>query len=92
MTATDAAVVLKDYRDRIDSLDGEILLLLNKRAAIATEIGKAKASAGLPVVELTREHAVIEGVAARNAGPLEHGAVERIYAAIMLEMRRLQQT
>jgi len=91
MTASDAATVLKECRDRIDALDGEILSLLNRRAAIALEIGKTKAAVGLPVIELTREHAVIEGVAARNPGPLEQGAVERIYAAIMLEMRRLQQ-
>ena len=92
MTTNDAAITLKECRDRIDLLDGQILALLNERASVATEIGKTKAAAGMPVIELSRERSVIEGMVKRNSGPLEPGAVERIYAAVMLEMRRLQQS
>ncbi len=91
MDAAEATEKLKQYRSGIDALDGEILALLNRRGSIALEIGATKREAGLPVVELGRERAVIEGMVARNEGPLAADAVERIYTAIMLEMRRLQE-
>ncbi len=91
MGVPDVADKLKECRGRIDGIDGKILELLNVRAGIALEIGAAKREAGLPVVELSRERAVVEGMGARNGGPLSNDAVERIYTAIMLEMRRLQE-
>lgn len=90
MGVSDPAERLKQFRGQIDSLDVQILALLNERATVALEIGATKKSAGLPVVELTRERAVVEGMMGRNLGPLGNQAVERIYTAIMMEMRRLQ--
>lgn len=87
----DAAEKLKTCRALIDGIDGEILGLLNQRASVALQIGAAKREAGLPVVELSRERAVVEGMAVRNQGPLPNESIERIYTAIMLEMRRLQE-
>jgi chorismate mutase / prephenate dehydratase len=87
----EAVEKLKGFRGSIDSLDSQILDLLNQRAAVALDIGATKRAAGLPVVELSRERAVIEGMGSRNAGPLSNDAIERIYTAIMLEMRRLQE-
>ena len=90
MGVSDPAERLKQFRGLIDSLDVQILALLNERATVALEIGATKKAAGLPVVELTRERAVVEGMMGRNLGPLGNDAVERIYIAIMMEMRRLQ--
>jgi chorismate mutase-like protein len=87
----DAAERLKGFRGKIDAVDSRILELLNERATVALDIGATKRAAGMPVVELSRERAVIEGMANRNGGPLSHDAIERIYTAIMLEMRRLQE-
>jgi chorismate mutase len=81
---------LKGRRVKIDALDLKILALLNERAGIALEIGGIKSAAGLPTFEASRERAVIDGMVAANAGPLEAEAVERVYTAIMAEMRRLQ--
>ena len=91
MGVDEAVEKLKGFRGSIDSLDSQILNLLNQRATIALDIGATKRAAGLPVVELSRERAVIEGMGSRNAGPLSNDAIERIYTAIMLEMRRLQE-
>ncbi len=91
MDGAEATERLKGYRSQIDELDGEILALLNRRGGIALEIGATKRAAGLPVVELGRERAVIEGMVARSGGPLPAESIERIYTAIMLEMRRLQE-
>lgn len=91
MTQEEAQSLLGQYRTQIDSLDTQILKLLNERASIAEKIGDAKAAAGLPVVELAREKAVVDRMVERNAGPLAGEAVARIYQAVMLEMRRIQE-
>jgi chorismate mutase len=84
------ADLLKECRGRIDALDARILALLNERAGIALEIGRIKAGAGLPTLEASREKAVVDGMVAANQGPLPPDAVERVYTAIMAEMRLLQ--
>ncbi len=91
MTAEQATEILQRLRSEIDGLDGRILALLNERAAVAEKIGDTKAAAGLAVVELARERAVVERMMERNQGPLEAAAIERIYQTIMLEMRRIQE-
>ncbi len=91
MGVDEAVEKLKGFRTQIDAIDSRILSMLNERAAVALEIGATKRAAGLPVVELSRERAVIEGMGARNLGPLSNEAIELIYTAIMLEMRRLQE-
>ncbi len=91
MGVDEAVEKLKGCRGKIDALDSRLLELLNQRATVALDIGATKRDAGLPVVELSRERAVIEGMCSRNSGPLSHDAIERIYTAIMLEMRRLQE-
>lgn len=91
MTEPEAREQLGKFRTRIDELDGQILDLLNRRARIAEEIGDVKRAAGLPVVELAREAAVVEKMVARNAGPLVDASVAAIYQAVMLEMRKIQE-
>jgi chorismate mutase len=91
MTEAEARAELGKFRGQIDELDGQILALLNRRARIAEEIGDIKRAAGLPVVELSRETAVVDNMVARNSGPLTNLSVSVIYRAIMLEMRRIQE-
>lgn len=91
MTVEQATELLKAYRTEIDALDEQILALIEQRAEVAGRIGDTKAAAGLPVVELSRERAVVERMVARTQGRLGPAAVENIYTAIMLEMRRLQE-
>ncbi len=91
MGVDEAVEKLKGFRGQIDLIDSRILEMLNERATVALEIGATKRAAGLPVVELSRERAVIEGMGSRNQGPLSNDAIERIYTAVMLEMRRLQE-
>ena len=92
MTEPEARAALGQFREKIDALDGDILALLNQRARIAEQIGDIKRAAGLPVVELSRETAVVDNMVARNAGPLTNESVSAIYRAVMLEMRHIQET
>jgi len=91
MTETEARQELGKFRGKIDEVDGQILALLNHRATIAEQIGDIKRAAGLPVVEMAREAAVVENMVSRNQGPLTDFSVAEIYRAIMLEMRRIQE-
>ncbi len=55
--ATDDALVFGALRAGIDDIDGELLGLLAKRAALARDIGLAKRAAGRPVFDANRENA-----------------------------------
>lgn len=74
----------------MDEIDGEIVRLLNERAKIARKIGIVKVQAGLPIVDLDREEAILRRVCAGNNEHLNCAALERIYKRIITESRRLQ--
>ncbi|MSR36088.1 MAG: chorismate mutase [Gemmatimonadetes bacterium] len=61
---------LDELRQRIEALDAELVRLIGERRALVIEIGQVKAALGLPVLDPTREAAVVRRVAAlaRDAG------------------------
>ena len=77
-------------RQRIDAIDAQLMRLLNSRSACAVEIGKVKRILGLPVYSPEREAAILERVARENPGPLDSGAVRRVFERIIDESRRLE--
>lgn len=79
---------LDDLRRRVDALDADIVRLLNQRAELAIEIGKAKG--GASVYSPGREAEVIQQLAAVSKGPLPAPALEAIYAEIISSSRALQ--
>jgi chorismate mutase-like protein len=74
---------LQPLRDEIDRIDGEIIGLLNRRAACAVRIGAIKQARGAALYVPARERDVFARLAAANAGPLPDEALFRIYRAIM---------
>ncbi|MGA0333306.1 MAG: chorismate mutase, partial [Kiritimatiellia bacterium] len=72
-----------EYRQRIDSLDKEIVRLLNERIRCAMEIGRLKQEANAPVYVPAREMQVFEKVMALNEGPMSSAHVRAIYREIM---------
>lgn len=78
---------LEQVRLRLDSIDREMLRLLNERMRIALDIVRAKREAGLPVFDPGREELVLERLSARNEGPLSPEGVRRIWSAIFSESR-----
>jgi chorismate mutase len=81
---------LDECRAIIDELDLRILKLINERAGVVERIGQIKQSVAMPIYEPARETQVYENVIANNAGPLEAGAVKRVYERIIDEMRKVQ--
>ncbi len=80
---------LDDWRRQIDTLDAELLRLLNQRAAIACEIASIKVASGLPAYDGNRERQVLARVVEKNTGPLDEQSVTDIFSGIIRETRRL---
>ena len=81
---------IEDYRRRIDQIDEQLMMLLNARSACAVEIGRIKRQVGMPVYQPDREKWILERVARNNPGPLDSGAVRRVFERVIDESRRLE--
>ena len=77
-------------RERIDAVDREMLDLLNRRAALALEVGELKKLEGSVVFRPEREAQVIDGLKALNGGPLQAASVAPIWREIMSACRALE--
>jgi len=77
-------------RERIDAVDREMLALLNRRAALALEVGELKKHEGSAVFRPEREAQVIDGLKGLNAGPLQTPSVAPIWREIMSACRALE--
>ncbi len=77
-------------RGRIDRVDRELLALLNRRAALALEVGEVKRLEGSVAFRPEREAQVIDGLKAENPGPLASGSVSPIWREIMSACRALE--
>ncbi|HSQ42530.1 MAG TPA: chorismate mutase [Fibrobacteraceae bacterium] len=78
---------INDWRKKIDSLDNHLMTLLNERAEAALAIGRLKRKHGLPILDASRENAILERLVQRNPGPLHSESVQRIFQVIMEETR-----
>jgi len=85
-----AAAAIDDWRRRIDTIDDQLMRLLNSRSACAVEIGKVKRMLGLPVYSPEREAWILDRVMRENPGPLDPTAVKRVFERIIDESRRLE--
>ena len=81
---------LNECREKIDAIDAEILRLLNMRAGLSRRVGRIKAVAGLPIIDLRREDVILRRVVRNSAGEISPDSVSRIYAEILAESRRIQ--
>jgi chorismate mutase len=81
---------IDDIRKEIDRLDRELLRIFNERAALALAIGEIKKEKGLPVYDPQREKLIFERMKAANPGPLEDGAIIRLFERVIDESRSLE--
>ena len=77
-------------REQIDALDRDLLTLLNKRAAVALQVGEVKKKEGSVTFRPEREAQVIDGLKAVNQGPLASDSVAPIWREIMSACRSLE--
>lgn len=84
------AKTLPELRVQIDAVDLELLTLLNRRAALAHEVGEIKRVEGSPVFRPEREAQVIHTLQQGNTGPLKGSSVALIWREIMSACRALE--
>ncbi len=82
---------LSEWREEIDRVDRELVALLNRRAEQVLGLAPLKRQQGLSVHEPDREQGVVDNIVSSNGGPLSDSALERIYRAVLREMRAVQQ-
>ncbi len=81
---------IEAWRGRIDSIDDQLMRLLNSRSACAVEIGRIKRLLGLAVYSPEREAWILDRLTRENPGPLDAMAVRRVFERIIDESRRLE--
>ena len=89
-SAPSQASDLPALRQQIDTVDRELLALLNRRAGLALAVGEVKKRDGSPIFRPEREAQVIEGLKAANTGPLPSDCVAPIWREIMSASRALE--
>ena len=82
---------LETLRTQIDDLDRQIVKLLNERARLGLEAGKAKIRNGRPIADIEREREVLVRVAMANDGPLPQAAVLALYRKLIETIKRLEE-
>jgi chorismate mutase/prephenate dehydratase len=81
---------LLKIREEIDRIDSELLDLLNRRMELATEVGRIKASKGIPLFHPEREEIIFQRLTHLNSGPLSEESLRSIYREIFAASRLLQ--
>jgi len=83
---------IDSWRERIDAIDSQLMKLLNERARCAIEIGKVKTGRGMNIHNPEREKYILKRLKEMNMGPIDNGAIERIFKRIIEECRRIEIT
>ncbi len=73
---------LESLRSQIDSLNLEILRLINERATVVEEIGKIKEKQGVNRYDPLRERHMLDLIKKNNNGPLNQMTVDYIFKQI----------
>ncbi len=84
---------LQECRELIDSIDNEILELLNKRMKVVERVGEIKSDTQTAIYRPEREKEIIDRLTSINKesnGILNRGAIEAIYLEIFAVSRNLE--
>ncbi len=74
---------LKNLRQQIDTIDNQILDLLNQRANVAIAVGKIKGVSEKTYYVPSREKAIYERLTGQNSGPFPNDAVCKVFREII---------
>jgi chorismate mutase / prephenate dehydratase len=82
---------LRRLRKRIDALDRRLVDLLNERATLARDAGRAKTAAGRRAIrDAEREREVLLRVSMANSGPLPQADLVALYRRLFVATRALE--
>lgn len=78
---------LMDSRQQIDEIDKQITVLLEERMKVVAAVAAYKKAHRMPVLDATREAAVLDNVAVFTSDKLLVPYIKRIYQALMDESK-----
>lgn len=81
---------LNEIRANIDSIDKQLLELLNQRASLSKEVGIIKVQDKSPVFKPRRESRLLDKLVSENPGPLPENHLRSIWREILSSSRALQ--
>ncbi len=82
---------LRRLRRRIDSLDRKLVAMLNERAELARDAGRAKSAAGRRAIrDAEREREVLLRVTIANEGPMPQADLLAMYRRLFVATRALE--
>lgn len=79
----DAQAKIAEIRQRIDSIDCQLVKLLNERAQCSLDIRALKPEAKLGLYDPKREEEIFSNVAKCNDGPMYSDDLREIYESIL---------
>ena len=82
---------IAELRNAIETVDQQLLLLLNQRASLADEIGDIKRQEGSQVYRPEREAQVIRKLQTANQGPLRAESIANVWREVMSACRALEE-
>jgi chorismate mutase/prephenate dehydratase len=89
----DEAAELQKLRDTLDSIDNEVLKLLNKRMETVHKVGQVKAQSGGAIYRPEREKSIIDRLHKQSLeanGSLNRAAIEALFLEIFAISRNLE--
>lgn len=81
---------LEDYRNEIDTIDDTLTALLNRRMAIAEQVGRIKELEGRVTRDPGRENAILLRIAGQVDNPAYRDRILRILRTVLESSRSLQ--
>jgi chorismate mutase len=75
-------------RERITSLDSELVALLNERLELVRELHAYKRVQGYPMVDAAREQRLLDALVASNPGPLSDAELRELWAGLLALLTR----
>ena len=88
--STERSKALDSSRQRIDSVDDQIVTLLNERAQVVREVGLIKKKFHAPASAPGREEQVVRRAAGQAKAPLTPAAIAAIYKVMLHEMSAME--
>ncbi|MEQ1903811.1 MAG: chorismate mutase [Pirellulaceae bacterium] len=83
MTNEDFESRLLALRARIDTLDEQLVSLINQRVQLAAEIGRLKTGAEMPLYSPDRESEILQRIKALNQGPVDLQVLETLFRILL---------
>jgi chorismate mutase / prephenate dehydratase len=81
---------IQSLRQKIETVDDEILKLLNRRAQIVQEIGKVKSEMNMDTYNPKREEDILRRLETQNPGPFPGWAIPSVFKEIISACRSLE--